>query len=157
MRTHKQLVKVQDVIAKAIELLGPGGQYWITGDEHVKQGDERQDTFCMVGVLDKAAGELHASLEVEQRAFVAVAQELPEKYSTSRDDYSGQFESNLEFAADNAREAIPRFNDSLPSTEALYEDVQGNLRFKRSRRPKGFKQVKSVFCKALKKTVAKDI
>lgn len=164
MRTSKRSIKVSDVIAKALELLGPKGQYWITGDEHQRHGEEQQDTYCMIGALDAAATALCASSYVEQQAFVEVAKALPKPYLSSvdlnivgRDKYTGQYVSTSDGAAEGARGIIPCFNDSLPDAETTYEDKQYNERFKRSRRPKGFRKVKKVFCKALKKTLAKDI
>ena len=165
MRIRKRTIKAYDVIAKAIELLGPKGQYWMTGDEHAKQGDEGQDTYCMVGALDEAVAVLGANEETEQKAFVMVGEQVIKERSwhsydlstVTRDEYTGQFTSNLDEAAGRARDLIPDFNDALPNEETTYETRDGAEHFKHSRRPKGFTQVKKVFCKALRKTVAKNI
>lgn len=160
-QTRKQPVKAYEVIAKALDLLGPKGQYWITGEEHSVYGVERQDTFCMIGAVKEAAAQLKANTEVKDRALVEVARALPDDAFgvplVIKDEHTGLFVSNMGQAAYAAEDAIPDFNDALESGEIYYEDRSGDLRFKRSRRPKGFRQVKKVFCKALKQTVKKGV
>lgn len=64
-----------EVIGKAIEILGPNGEHWITGDLEDGKGN-----YCMLGAINKARTLLSAKGSVSGAAKRLIVKHIPDTY-----------------------------------------------------------------------------
>ena len=117
-------ITAADIISKALEIFGPDGEHWTTGALHKKV--DGNDSYCMLGGLNKARAELKAMPAENTKAKKLLA----EKINPAHCSY--------------AASAIIGFNDRK-CAYGLYND--------RSKK-EGFKKVKNAMCSVLKQELA---
>ena len=117
---------VADVIAGALKVLGPNGENWNNRTLHMPHPKDGHDTYCALGAIGKAA---HGADNYYGRGVEKEAANLVASCAPKH-----YFSSYNNYDGGD----IPDWNDSLPAGK------------------QGFRSIKSVFCKALKKAIAQE-
>lgn len=143
MSQVKRNVSSARLISKALEIFGPKGEHWISGNL-----DDGHGNFCMLGALNEAGQCLHATSDSVDAAKVAVASCVP-GWKDVKDEYGVIYDDDA-MLADVAEDHIPLFNDKGDGHE---RDLYGQPIHLHLDAHKHFLKVKRVMCRALKKSL----
>lgn len=118
---------VTEVLVRALEVFGPNGEHWNNYALH--DTSPAGETYCALGALGKTIGDINASYVSDHDSVVYQAATLVAQCVPK-----GHIDPEYKHIPDY----IPDWNDSLTAGK------------------QGFRSIKSVFCRAIKKSMQQE-